>query len=169
MSEKLSALMDNELSELDERRLLKELEGDAELRATWDRYHVMRAALRKEDLSRAPVGVADAVARALGAEPERRRSFTKGLGKWAGGFAIAASVATVAVLSVQSLLAPKDADSIAQTTPAVSTVAAKSEGTAPVANSPLNTYLVEHGEVTPSAGMGNMLPYVRTVNHEKAK
>jgi hypothetical protein len=33
-------------------------------------------------------------------------------------------------------------------------------------SSPLNAYLVEHGEVTPSAGMGNMLPYVRTVNHE---
>jgi sigma-E factor negative regulatory protein RseA len=168
MSEKLSALMDNELSELEERRLLKELESDASLRATWERYHLIRAAMRKEDLDRAPAGVVDAVARAVGAEPDRRRSFATAAGKWIGGLAIAASVAVIAILSVPSPFAPtKDAPAVAQSTPSVTPVAQTQPDAS--ANSPLNSYLVEHGEVTPSARIGNMLPYVRTVNHEKNK
>ena len=171
MSEKLSALMDNELSELEERRLLKELESDQGLRVTWERYHVIRAALRKEDLDRAPAGVADAVARAISAEPDRRRSFTATFGKLMGGLAIAASVAVVAILNVPSPLTPsKDAPAVAQsTTPATLAAQTQPSSPAPATNSPLNSYLVEHGEVTPSAGMGNMLPYVRTVNHDKNK
>src|SRR5438552_3599516 len=119
MSEKLSALMDNELSELEERRLLKDLEQDANLRATWERYHVIRAALRKEDLYQAPAGIADAVARAIGAEPVRHRSYGVAVGKWLGGVAIAATVATVAVLSVQSPTAPnKEINATATSLPA---------------------------------------------------
>ena len=170
MSEKLSALMDNELSELEQRRLLKELEGDANLCATWERYHVVRAALRKEDLSRSPAGVADAVARAIAAEPNHRRLSSITFGKVIGGLAIAASVAVVAVLNVSPLTPSKDASPVAQSVTPPATLAAQqtAPGT-PAADSPLNSYLVEHGEVTPSAGMGNMLPYVRTVNHDKNK
>jgi len=170
MSEKLSALMDNELSELEQRRLLEELKGDANQRATWERYHVIRGALRKEDLYRAPASIADAVARAIESEPARRRSFTANLTKIAGGFAIAASVAVVAIVSVQSPFGPsKDTSPVAQTAPAAATLVAQPGPRAPAPANPLNRYLVEHGEISPSAGMGNMVPYVRTVNHDNVK
>src|SRR3990172_2764439 len=48
MKEHLSALMDNELDELSERRLHTQLASDADLRQSWERYHLARAALRGE-------------------------------------------------------------------------------------------------------------------------
>lgn len=160
MSEKLSAFMDNELSELEERRLLKELEGDENLRATWERYHVIRAALRKDVTRTAPPGLVDAVARAIKDEPARQSRFAMTLGKAVGGLAIAASVTAIAIFTF-----PTSNEEVAvapMPVPAATTVA---ERGAPASN-PLNPYLVEHSKVAPSAGMGNMAPYVRTVNHE---
>ena len=47
MKEKLSALVDNELDDLDERRVMAALEKDADLRRTWERYHLVRSALHR--------------------------------------------------------------------------------------------------------------------------
>lgn len=44
--ESLSALMDNEASELELQRLLKALDADLELKATWSRYQVASAGLK---------------------------------------------------------------------------------------------------------------------------
>jgi sigma-E factor negative regulatory protein RseA len=163
MSEKLSALMDNELSELEERRLLKELEGNAELRATWERYHVIRAAMRKDTGNAAPAGLVDAVARAIDGEPARRPRFAVTLGKAVGGLAVAATVTAIAILNFPSPLAPNDEALAKVPVPAATTVAERSNVPGSSA-SPLSTYLAEHAKVAPSADMGNMSPYVRTVN-----
>jgi len=56
MKEKLSALVDNELDELETRRLLTALAADEALRATWGRYHLIGAMLRRESVT--PVEVA---------------------------------------------------------------------------------------------------------------
>ena len=48
MNEKLSALIDAELDELDERRTLNALTEDAKLRATWERYHLIRAVMTRQ-------------------------------------------------------------------------------------------------------------------------
>ena len=173
MNEKLSAFVDNQLSELEERRLLAELERSDDLRARWGRYHMIRAALRREVEQFAPLNLRVAIAAALTAEANPndrrkgdRRRFAFNVGKTVGGLAIAATVATIAILNLPATVTPEAAPAtVAQTdaTPAASATAPMLPAQAP---HPLNAYLREHNEFAPTAGMGNMLPYVRTVNDD---
>lgn len=48
LAESLSALMDNQASELELQRLLKAAEADSELKSTWSRYQIASAGLRKD-------------------------------------------------------------------------------------------------------------------------
>ena len=48
MKEKLSAMMDGELSEHEQAQVLAELSRDPKLRKTWERFQIIRAALSKE-------------------------------------------------------------------------------------------------------------------------
>src|SRR4030067_1475229 len=97
MREKLSALVDSELDELNERRVMAALEQAAGLRSTWRRYHLTRAALRGELDEFAGLDVAERVTVRIAAEPAdagvMRRRNTARLG---GPLALAASVAGVA-------------------------------------------------------------------------
>ncbi|EXF46190.1 anti-sigma factor MucA [Pseudomonas sp. BAY1663] len=94
LHESLSAVMDNEADELELRRVLA---GDnPELRTTWSRYQLARAAMHKE-LIEPRLDIAAAVSAALADEAapaQPQRSGWKGLGR----LAVAASV-TVAVLA----------------------------------------------------------------------
>lgn len=170
MNEKLSAFVDNELSELEQRRLLVELDRDPALRAAWERYHLIGAALRRDLEQLAPADlsarVADAIAGDAGHRP--RRALTVTLGRALGGLAIAAAVATVAVLNFPLPFAPsKDTGNVATRVDAPTTAVAARGKSSSAATNPLNAYLVEHNEFAPTAGMGNMLPYVRTVKHDE--
>ncbi len=95
LHESLSAVMDNEADELELRRVLA---GDnPELRATWSRYQLARAAMHKE-LIEPRLDIAAAVSAALADEAapvkEQQRTAWRSLGR----LAVAASV-TVAVLA----------------------------------------------------------------------
>lgn len=46
--ESLSALMDNQASELELQRVLKVLDADSELKSTWSRYQIVSAGLKKD-------------------------------------------------------------------------------------------------------------------------
>lgn len=48
LAESISALMDNEASELELQRILKASESDSDLKATWSRYQVASAALHRD-------------------------------------------------------------------------------------------------------------------------
>jgi sigma-E factor negative regulatory protein RseA len=48
LKESLSALMDNEASEFEFRRILKEAEVNADLKLKWERFHMLSAAIRGE-------------------------------------------------------------------------------------------------------------------------
>lgn len=48
LAESLSALMDNQASELELQRLLKAVEVDPELKSTWSRYQIASAGLKKD-------------------------------------------------------------------------------------------------------------------------
>ena len=48
LAESISALMDNQASELELQRILKASEQDAEVKATWSRYQIASAAIRGE-------------------------------------------------------------------------------------------------------------------------
>lgn len=166
MNEKLSALLDNELSELDERRVLSALGADPALRAAWERYHLIRAAMRRELDAVAPGHLPGTIAKAIAAEPSHRagRRLAVNAARLAGGLAIAAAVATVAIINFP-LLTPGGPVTMADKSAPTTTAAAR-DAARPSANNPLDAYLVEHNEFAPTAGMANMLPYVRTVNHD---
>jgi len=168
MNEKISALLDGELSAHERDRLLREMGQDPVLRAAWERYHLIGAALRKDigvvvnsDLTaRVASGIANDPAplvQSISRLPMRH------FAKLAAGLAIAASVAAVAVISFKSTLLPDPAQ-----VPVVATVPApKSQTqTAKAAeDSSLNALLVKHNEFSPAANMNGMLPYVRVVSH----
>lgn len=96
LREELSAFMDGELDADRTRFLLQRLRHDAELRARWERWQLLSASLRRQ-AQPLPVDFADRVASALDAEavnavPVRSRAL-----RWAGGAALAASLAVAGV------------------------------------------------------------------------
>ncbi len=100
--EQLSALIDNELDRDRTRFLLKRAEHDVELVALWQRWHlageVLRGAalpLRQDFLS----GIHTQLEADLAGQ--RPLPSRHGMVRWAGGFAVAASVALAALLLVQ--------------------------------------------------------------------
>lgn len=97
LHESLSAVMDNEADELELRRVLA-TDGGAEVRSTWSRYQLARAAMHKE-LIEPRLDIASAVSAALADEPvistvKQQPSAWRNVGR----LAVAASV-TVAVLA----------------------------------------------------------------------
>ncbi|QMV61992.1 RseA family anti-sigma factor [Pseudomonas berkeleyensis] len=94
LQESLSAVMDNEADELELRRVLAASEN-GELRGTWSRYQVARAAMHRELLV-PQLDIASAVSAALAEEaaPARKTPMWRSVGR----VAVAASV-TVAVLA----------------------------------------------------------------------
>ncbi len=129
--EDLSALMDGELAPEPTRFLLRRLDHDPELGATWSRWHLIRACLASDaaqmSASRADDDFAARVASALAVVPvprARRRHWAQ----YVGGTAIAAGVA-VAALMLRTPVAPGPEPTVASTTtaatsaPAVSTQA----------------------------------------------
>jgi sigma-E factor negative regulatory protein RseA len=171
MKEELSALVDNELSELEERRVLKTLAADPALRDTWGRYHLIRAALRRElEITSAP-GLASRVTAHLAVLSPARAAFVwRPLAKVAGSLAIAATVAAVTLVGLQLLQRPDGAGNavVATSAPAAAPVrvgATRWDTNQPELERTLNVYLVEHNEFS-STGVGGMLPYVRVVGYD---
>jgi sigma-E factor negative regulatory protein RseA len=173
MKEQISALLDGEGNDLERERVLRALDTDPALRGTWERYHVASAAIRRElDVMVSP-GLVDRVQARLQSETQTeasRRFMSPRVLKFTAGLAIAASVATVAILNLPPLVSPV-AIPIARNTagPAAgkSTVA-DARQTPAEQRSALNPYLVQHGEFTPAAGMNGMLSYVRVVDRDSS-
>ncbi|TAN09062.1 MAG: anti-anti-sigma factor [Rhodanobacteraceae bacterium] len=100
--ENLSALMDGELAAEPTRFLLRRLEHDPELGATWSRWHLIRACLAADAAQTPNAGIdrkfTARVAAAVAAEavvvPTHRRRWAR----YVGGGAIAASVAVAALM-----------------------------------------------------------------------
>ncbi len=183
MKEKLSALADNELDELEERRVLAALADDAALRNTWERYHLARAALTQDLEFVVTHDVTERVARQIAAEPSIAAGFRRRrMAQFMGTFAIAASVAAIAIAGVQWLQQPPPPPlntTVAMTKVAVNTpVQVKDihsgvtrwDTKEPEAESALNAYLVEHNEYASTAGIGGiMMPYIRVVSYDDDK
>jgi len=107
LDQSLSALMDGEATDMELHRLLKEVSQGSELRDKWKRYHMVSSAL-KGDAAITPIDYSAAISAAIDEEPSHRQSVLAGFVGSAGRFAIAASVALVAVLGVQQLNSPLD-------------------------------------------------------------
>lgn len=106
LHETLSACLDGEAGELELRQLLRSMSDDPrgdELRQRWRRYNVVRTTLARE-LPERKIDVADGVRQALEQEGAFKSSPPRGKGiQSASRFAIAASVAAMAVIGVRTV------------------------------------------------------------------
>jgi sigma-E factor negative regulatory protein RseA len=176
--EQLSALIDDELRDLERPLLLGRLQRDAALRDCLGRYQligeVMRGAGKTVTLS-----VAGRVQRAVEQEATMAAAPVQSAKLWKplAGAGVAASVALLAVLGVSSLR-----DSATDSVPAV----ASGEGAPQVAqglaiddaqwdriepriDERLSGYLVNHSEYAASRGVQGVMPYVRIVGFDNER
>lgn len=180
--EQLSALSDGELASDSARFLLKRLDHDPELSETWERYHLIRDCLRRQN-TLAPADFASQVMAGIDADAapasvqRAARAARSRLTQWLGGGAIAAAVAVAALMlstrapvdpaapqgnlaNVESLttadLAPAWRLSPVSDRQAVVVSALPSQGE-------LDAYFMQHAEGSASSGQMGVLPYVQTV------
>jgi sigma-E factor negative regulatory protein RseA len=106
VKEQLSACLDGELPEAELGLLLKQLQRDPQLRQSMGSYSLIGEAMRGPGAVRASSGFADRIAAAIAEEPIANAPARKvtAVPRWvrpAAGFAVAAGVAAVAVVSLQ--------------------------------------------------------------------
>jgi sigma-E factor negative regulatory protein RseA len=100
--EHISCLMDGEISRETSRFLVRRLGADAELSATWARYHLVRDCLRHPDSGQVHADLCSRVSSAIAAEG-RHQAPPRIPRRWlrpVAGMAVAASVALMAVVLV---------------------------------------------------------------------
>ena len=183
--EKLSALIDSELTDRDLSQTLDQLRASSELRGAWDRYHLIGDTLRGEGFRASGEGVAKRVRERLEAEPVmlvRPTPITQPksrerLPRPLVGAALAASVAAVAVFTLprwvgEAPVAGSGSSRVATQAPAPVDYSGRG-GTRwknlaePGLESKLNRYLENHSEHASSGGMG-VLPYSSFVSYDAA-
>jgi len=172
LHEQLSALVDDELAEHEQALLLKQLAADPGLQARLSRYQLASDALHNYLPQRVDPAFHTRIQAALGDAPPLRSggSVIRALLKPATGVAIAASVAVVAVLSLQSIRNedPDAAPLLASATEAGGGSYLRVDippPAVPMAQG-LDVYLVNHNEYAVNRGMQGMLPYVRLVGQD---
>lgn len=175
--EQISALLDGELPEAEQRLLLERLARDPELRAHWSHYQLISDAVHQTLPPQIDIGLSDRVMAALDDQP----TYHQHAGGWAArafkplaGLAVAASVAVVAVLAVQQARTPDAGPVRLAENPSTPTLPAAARSDAALADARqsragnrLNEYLVNHSEYAASGGMPGMSPYVRIVGYEQ--
>jgi sigma-E factor negative regulatory protein RseA len=169
LHEQLSALVDDELMDAEQALLFRQLGTDAGLRERLSRYQIISDSLQNHLPPRVDTGFHKGIQAALQAEPAMHVEAPRfaGLFKPLAGLAVAASVAVVAVLSLQSIRdEPASTPAMASAPVAQDYLRADIRplpASSPPALQSLEAYLVNHNEYAVNRGM---LPYVRLVGHE---
>ena len=175
MQEKISALMDGELSEEDAAGVIRKFEATDELRAQWAIYHLISDVLAHSEAR--SIDVSRRVSTRLAAEPFippvptvtmlRPKAKRKPV-----AYAAAASIAAVFAagwMSLQTTQAPHQQQNLANAGPAPAhsiaaiPVVAVTSPVAVAAPVQINDYLLAHREFSPSTAMHGVAPYTRTV------
>lgn len=183
--ERLSALVDDEISETEIPMEIKKLSNNSVNRDIWSRYHLIGDAMRGETGSLYHPGLAKAISKQLEYEPVvmapaaikrraglKKRSYT--------GLAVAASLAAVAVVMAPQMINPEGSESpqpnIAATQrPTTQTLYVAEDGTRwellkkPEVESRLNAYLVNHQERSPSSNIKGIMPFANFVSYDENK
>jgi len=99
IKERISALVDGELSEFEARRVLEEIETKAELRDYWNKLQITKSGLKKTSLGYLDRDISKRVARELG-ERAHETSNYKTISRFNLSMVAAASASLVLVLSI---------------------------------------------------------------------
>lgn len=194
--ESLSSLFDGELAADESKFLLRRVSADREMADTWSRWSLAAVAMRRQAALPMASDFAERVANAVADEPALR-SGARPLLRWAGGLAVAASVALVALLAMtpeqmgagQSGLAQnqrgaaqvatsglRESDLRPQFAAPADTVAATAVGTVlqfgaerDGLSPELQDYMIRHNAMLHQAGIGGFVPYVDVIAHPKAE
>lgn len=173
--EHLSCLMDGEINRETGRFLVRRLGADPQLSATWARYHLVRDCLRDHEGGFASLELSARVRRAIENEtvPAVSRRGVPGWLKPVAGAAVAASVALVAILTIdpsaQSGSEPAAATQSAAATesftspqglggPTLSSQVSLSGG-----DDRINPYLLRHYQAAGAAGGRGFVTFVPIV------
>lgn len=172
--ERFSALIDGEEIQADD--VFSRIQQDDELRRRWQRYHLMSDAMKGYLDGHSFLDISSRVSQAIENEPTvfaPKRSTPSRIQHWykqAAGFAVAATVATVAVVTVQQgqLANNEKVQTVAIETPVTDVkFAAVNDQVQPrldsAVESRLSGYLVQHNEYSVTAKMQGALPYMRIV------
>lgn len=172
LNEQISALVDDELEAAEQALLLRQLASDESLRRQFARYQLVSDALKDSLPERVDPDFHLRIQAALQDEAAPHVAAGTYLGhrlfRPLAGLAVAASVAVVAVLSLQSVreTTPQSAPAVASAPAPADYIRAEGQPPAALAATPardLDAYLVNHNEVAINRGMRGMLPYVRFV------
>lgn len=179
-AEQISALMDDELYGPAARQAIDELKCDAGLKTCWGRYHLISDIMRSRTPHHIRHSVAEGVMclmqneaplRAPGWRVIRSPQMLKPL----AGFALAASVAALAIFNLPStLFTPRSTDTSTLAAASTPPPVASTRGThwqqaKPAIESRLNHYLTTHNEYSTSTGIQGVLPYARIVAYDPDK
>lgn len=195
--EDLSAFIDGELEDGSSDRVIDRLLKEETDRDTWMRYHLIGESMRRSLPSHLDRRLSASIAARLRDEPTVLSPARKPLPAYIkplAGLAVAASVATIAVIGVQQqrqenaagVQEPRVATvqpdipaerafhptarpaSIETSRPAMPAVSAAAQQPVQSRMNPrLNNYLINYNEYHANAGMQGMLPYVRIVAHDR--
>jgi sigma-E factor negative regulatory protein RseA len=171
--EQLSALVDDELTGSEHELLFKRIESDEQIYQRLARYQLISDAMQSHLPDRVDPAFSLRMKRLLRSEPVfRLHPRLSALARPMAGLAVAASVAVVAVMSLQTareddVSAP--AESMAALPAPNGYLRVKDDTSGLVsaaADRKLDVYLVNHNEYAANRGMQGMLPYVRLVGHD---
>jgi len=188
-TESLSAFMDGQSDELSLRRLLKDTANDAELKATWGRYHQARATMDAETAPFAKLDISADVSSFIADEAPLKPA-SKPIFKTFAGLSVAASVAFAIVVGARfnplmdhnAQLADKGqetdvkivAPSIPRgpiSSPSMIAQSGNLEGVdeqqLQQAQERLNSYLKRHAQDSALGQGRTAMPFARVVNFEK--
>jgi sigma-E factor negative regulatory protein RseA len=177
LRERLSALVDGELADVDSVHVLDRIAREPALKAVWERYHLVSDVLRNHLPAVSSFDLVDKVRQAVEAEPvsiRPRRRFHTAVLKPVAGFALAASVAVVAVLGFRGMSGPDGTsavETVAQTQAPVSGVGPTGlrwDVDRPDVEARLNAYMVNHSEHTVST-LRSMMPYARIIAYDAGR
>lgn len=125
-TESVSALMDGEVADFELRRTLDRIEDEPELAEAWQRYHLIRSVIRKEEVALPSVDISNSVMSALDGDSEYELQPEEAIDKaeeskpqfWKplASMAAAASVTAMVILGAQNINQPQT-EQIADTRP----------------------------------------------------
>lgn len=141
--EQLSTLMDGELGRDETLFLMRSISNEVELSRQWSRYHVTRQVLRRQDVMVLRGDFSSQILARIGTEQLTQGGHSGRWLQWAGGGAIAASVAVVALMfgirqdGAGTLPGEPLAASVSSNAPSAASIAARSSEFRPPLISPV--------------------------------